>query len=228
LASLLVSVRSAAEARAAVAGGAAVVDVKEPGRGPLGRADAAVWAEVRAAVPVETPVSVALGELPEWLGPDGGESPIRFDGLAFRKLGLARAGPDWAEAWARLRRLWGPGPPWVAVVYADWRRAGAPSPGRVLDAALDADDCAGVLFDTWDKASASPLDPSWSPLFERARVAGRFTALAGRVDLEGIARLAQLRPDVIAVRGAACLGGDRRAPVDPARVAALARAAAAV
>ena len=36
---LLVSVRSAAEAEAALAGGAAVIDVKEPTRGALGRAD---------------------------------------------------------------------------------------------------------------------------------------------------------------------------------------------
>src|SRR5947209_8028398 len=43
---LLVSVRSAAEARAALDGGAALIDIKEPARGPLGRADDGVMAEV--------------------------------------------------------------------------------------------------------------------------------------------------------------------------------------
>ena len=43
---LLVSVRSAAEAEAALLGGADVIDVKEPDRGPLGRADDAVIAAV--------------------------------------------------------------------------------------------------------------------------------------------------------------------------------------
>ena len=43
---LLVSVRSAAEAEAALSGGASVIDVKEPTRGALGRADDAVIADV--------------------------------------------------------------------------------------------------------------------------------------------------------------------------------------
>jgi len=225
---LLVSVRSADEARAAVAGGADVIDVKEPRRGPLGRADAAVWSEVRAAVPEEIPLSVALGELTEWGKCDAHAETPDFRGLAFRKLGLAGAGTGWEAEWTRLRRQWTGGPKWVAVVYADWERADAPEPDRVLDAALAADDCAGVLFDTWDKTSSSPVDLSWWRWFERARRGGRFTALAGRVDSEAIGRLAALGPDVIAVRGAACFGNDRGGTVDADRVAALARAAAAV
>lgn len=226
MASLLVSVRSAAEARAAVAGGAGFIDVKEPARGPLGRADYRVWSEVLAAVPPGTPVSVALGELGEW--GDETPDPARFQGFAFRKLGLAGAGPDWADSWARLRALWGDGPSWVAVVYADWQDAGAPEPDRVVDAALACDDCAGVLVDTWDKSRPSPVDLSWARRFDRARRGGRLTALAGGLDVPAIARLAPLGADVIAVRGAACAGGDRGAEVSPARVADLARAAAGV
>src|SRR5947209_7857771 len=97
VARLLVSVRSAEEARAALEGGAAVIDVKEPDRGPLGRADPSIWAEVRAAVPMATPVSVALGELYEWVGDDapGDLSPLDASaGFTYRKLGLARAGRD--------------------------------------------------------------------------------------------------------------------------------------
>ena len=60
---LLVSVRSAAEAEAALAGGAALIDVKEPARGALGRADDAVIADVVRAVAGRAPVSAALGEL---------------------------------------------------------------------------------------------------------------------------------------------------------------------
>ena len=60
---LLVSVRSASEGVVAVLGGASVVDVKEPDRGPLGRADASVWRETRRVVPPAIPVSVALGEI---------------------------------------------------------------------------------------------------------------------------------------------------------------------
>src|SRR4051794_15055470 len=134
MASLLVSVRSAEEARAALEGGAAVIDVKEPARGPLGRADHAVWASVRAAVPHEVPVSVALGEWRHWVGEEAATieaQPGLFRGFAFRKLGLSGVLPGWAEAFARVRRRLGEGPSWVAVVYTDWERAEAPPPGHV-------------------------------------------------------------------------------------------------
>lgn len=229
MAKLLVSVRSAAEALAALAGGAAVVDVKEPDRGALGRADPAVWTAVRAAVPVSIPVSVALGELRDW-PVDEGELLIDWSGVSFRKIGLAGEGadPGWVDRWAEVRSRSAAGPSWIAVAYADWRRAEAPSPDDVLDAATAAEDCAGILVDTWDKSHPSPVDLGWSGWFDRARESGRMTALAGRLDLDGIARLAPLRPDLIAVRGAACPGGDRRAGVDAGLVAGLARAAALV
>ncbi len=45
---LLVSVRDESEAREALAGGATIVDVKEPGRGPLGAAAGDVTARIAA------------------------------------------------------------------------------------------------------------------------------------------------------------------------------------
>lgn len=219
---LLVSVRSVAEALAAESGGAAVVDLKEPARGPLGMADPRLWGEVRRALRPETPVSVALGELRDWL--DGPPAPP-FAGIAYRKLGLAGSGPDWRRDWDRLRRAWGAGPAWIAVAYSDWSRAGAPPPDEVVDAALAAADCAGLLVDTWDKSRPPPpLDESWRPRLERARQAGRRIALAGGLDRAGIGRLSTFAPDLFAVRGAACTGGDRDAAIDGARVEELVRA----
>ena len=225
MAGLLVSVRSAIEARAAVFGGASVVDVKEPDRGPLGRSTVETWRAVREAVPRSIPVSVALGELRD-REVEEEAGPSAFEGIAFRKLGLAGAGPRWVADWAAIRARGGEGPRWVAVAYADWRIAGAPDPEAVLGAALDAPDCAGVLVDTWDKSRASPVEasPTWSSWVDRAHRGGRFVAMAGGLDLAAIARLAFLRPDLFAVRGAACLGSDRRATVDAGRVAELARA----
>ncbi|MFM7109040.1 MAG: (5-formylfuran-3-yl)methyl phosphate synthase, partial [Planctomycetaceae bacterium] len=60
---LLVSVRDAAEAIEAVAGGAAIVDVKDPARGPLGGPSPAVAAAVAAVVAGRTPWPLACGEL---------------------------------------------------------------------------------------------------------------------------------------------------------------------
>ena len=64
---LLVSVRSANEAAIAHQGGADIVDVKDPARGPMGRADLHVIQEILTdkRLPAELPRTVALGELTE-------------------------------------------------------------------------------------------------------------------------------------------------------------------
>src|SRR5207237_2729924 len=59
---LLVSVRGPAEARAAVAGGADVIDAKDPARGALGPVRVDRLAAIRRAVGVARPVSAALGD----------------------------------------------------------------------------------------------------------------------------------------------------------------------
>ena len=221
---LLVSVRSASEARAAVAGGASVIDVKEPDRGPLGCADPETWEAVRRAVPPSIPVSVALGDLRDWVDRP---APPRssFRGVAFRKLGFAgSSGDDWHGAWVRLRRSWGAGPSWVAAAYLDAEDAGAPSIAEVRDAVLDDPGCEGMLLDTWRKgrpAPFGPIDADWlAPLRDR----GLLVALAGGLDAAAIARLSPIAPDLFGVRGAACRGVDRSGTIDPDRVRELRRA----
>jgi uncharacterized protein (UPF0264 family) len=205
-----------------------VIDIKEPRRGPLGCADFPVWQNVRAVVPGEIPLSVALGELHEWS--DGRRQPPvpeQFAGVAYRKLGLAGAGPMWERQWAALRQDFGPGPGWIAVAYADWATVAAPHPDAVREAALGAEDCVGILIDTWDKSRPSPLaaDETWRRWFAEARY-GRplLIAVAGGLDAAAIDRLALLEPDLFAVRGAACARGNRRGEIDGTRVAELVRA----
>jgi uncharacterized protein (UPF0264 family) len=180
------------------------------------------WRLVREAVPSTIPVSVALGELRDW-------SSVKesIAGISFRKIGLAGSGPDWRSRWAEVRRLEGGDAKWVAVSYADWQVAEAPEPDEVLEAALDSEDCSGLLVDTWDKLSPSPLEatPRWLEWVATARRSGRFVALAGGLDLGAIARLAPLEPDLFAVRGAACDRADRQGIVRADRVAELARVA---
>ncbi|WP_406696064.1 (5-formylfuran-3-yl)methyl phosphate synthase [Singulisphaera sp. Ch08] len=219
---LLVSVRSVEEALVAFAGGASIIDLKEPARGPLGRADTEVWQASREMLPAEACLSVALGELPEWTD-QADPSPSHFAGISYRKLGLAGVGADWRTGWANLRDRWGEGPAWVAVVYSDWPLAQAPEPTAVLDEALAVAGCTGILIDTWDKSSPSTVGRSWIPWLARARQGGLTVALAGGLNESRIERLAPLDPDWIAVRGAACHDGDRGSAIDPARVARLAR-----
>lgn len=219
---LLVSVRDAEEARLAVEGGAHLIDVKEPSRGPLGRASVDTWRSVRSAVPVSIPVSVALGELA-----DGEDllsiSGLEYGGIGFRKIGLAGAGLAWQKILSEISVLDRSGPMWIAVAYSDWEIAHAPAPDIVIDWAIDEISCAGVLIDTWDKAVPSSLDLAdrWQARAARVRSSGKILSLAGSLDGRAIDRLSPLRPDYFGVRGAACDDSSRLKSVDRRKVASL-------
>ena len=63
---LLVSVRSADEVPTALAGGADIIDAKDPARGSLGAVAPGVLSAIDVATPRLVPLSVALGD---WTGP---------------------------------------------------------------------------------------------------------------------------------------------------------------
>lgn len=226
---LLVSVRSADEAIAALEGGAGVIDVKEPLGGSLGMADTSVIRAVADAVAGRRPVSAALGELldSEKLPRNEG---ARLPTLRYLKIGLSGCGErDLGEIQGRIQRLARDVAPeattvrWVAVAYADWQRANAPRPERVADIALSNNSFWGaLLIDTWKKDGKALLD--WLPIDAVERLCRRLhasdvpVALAGSLDPRAIRQLLPLEPDLIAVRGAACVGRDRNARVDRALV----------
>jgi uncharacterized protein (UPF0264 family) len=220
MAELLVSVRSAEEAAAALAGGAALIDIKEPSRGSLGRPDAATIACVLQTVAGRRPVSVALGELLHT------PSLPSLHGLSYAKWGLAGCGEreSWRaelesaiEPWRRVT----PECRWVAVAYADWRRAQAPPPEDVCAFACQRR-AGAFLLDTWHKDGTTLLD--WlSPttvgeLTACCRLAGVRVALAGSLRLDQLAALLPVNPDWFAVRGAVCRDGDRRQEICPERI----------
>jgi uncharacterized protein (UPF0264 family) len=222
---LLVSVRSAAEAEAAVCGGADLIDVKEPLRGSLGRADDAVIADVVRQVAVRRPVSAALGELAD------GFSGDVVPGLCFVKWGLAGLqGRPWRHELAKAARLieqqsstCRP----VAVAYADWQRADAPPPADVAAFAAQ-EGFTALLVDTWRKDGSTLLD--WLPEDQLARLiagvrqGGLRLALAGSLGLPHILGLHTLRPDWFALRGAVCRQGARVNEIDPQAIHHLALA----
>lgn len=217
---LLVSVRDVAEARSALAGGADLIDVKEPAAGPLGRSGRetieAVAALVRRQAP-DTPVSAALGELPECLvRPE----PLDYS-VDYLKIGLAGAGPAWRDELDLLRDRSirsgdAFGPRWIAVAYADWQRAAAPEPAVILEYALEAD-CPGLLVDTYGKGGEGLLRhlpaAALEDLIRTAHDEGLFVALAGQVRESDLAELVGCDPDILAVRTSVCAAGERRGPV---------------
>jgi uncharacterized protein (UPF0264 family) len=206
---LLVSVRSAAEAELALAGGADVIDVKEPRRGALGPADPEVWSGVRRVLGKRAMTSAALGEL---LSPEILELAAAADGLTLAKIGLAgcHCHCGWINRWFDVLRSLPPAVHPVPVAYADWSAADAPSPSVAL--ALAAQSPAKLLLvDTFDKSHGGLLDHwnlgSIAELLRTARQSRVRLTLAGSLDKTAIAKLLPLAPAFVGVRGAVCRGG---------------------
>ena len=222
---LLISVAGPADARAALLGGADVIDAKDPRHGALGPVTLHRLAAIRAAVGGARPLSAALGDAADEDAIARTVAAAASLGLAFVKVGFAGVTRE-----ARARRLAvaaqraaaDVGTRLVLVAYADWRRAQSLAPAQVLTVAAGAG-AAGVLLDTANKGA--PLFTLESPTcvaawIAAAHAAGLFAALAGGLCGPEFARARALRADLVGVRGAACVGG-RTGRVSQARVAAL-------
>jgi uncharacterized protein (UPF0264 family) len=226
---LLVSVRDAGEAAAALAGNAAIIDVKEPDRGSLGAACPATIAAVAAVVGQARPWTMACGELLSAGGRDQAavdQGVGRIADLLDRvwaalspsaalpaavKVGLAGAvGARWRAALAGLYAALPPGVTGVAVAYADWQRAEAPPPEEILAAAAECG-CRMFLLDTFDKAEGGLFACSppgvVSAWVAAAHAAGLGVALAGRLSMSEISAAWSLGPEVVALRSAVCSNG---------------------
>ncbi len=223
---LLVSVRSPDEVAASLEGGADIIDAKEPERGALGPVAPDVLEAIDNRVPLEIPLSVALGDALS----AGGVAAV-INGLPLRRrarvyvklafsvecsepeiVALLRAAAAAAACHPATPRI-------IAVACADGE-GGEPAAHRVRRAARRAG-AAGVLVDTRGKDGRTLLD--WWPaerLREWVRAVrgdGLEVALAGSLGATDLARIAGLGPDVVGVRGAACAGG-RAGLVEAARV----------
>jgi uncharacterized protein (UPF0264 family) len=218
---LLVSVRSADEAAAAVAGGAALIDVKEPANGPLGVAHHETVAAVLAAVGGAVPVSAALGE---WSPHAVTEAHwhLRLP-LAFVKWGLAGYGnpPSWGEDLLDARRQVPAPTEVVCVAYADWQAANAPPPAELVKFAKRFRYRA-FLFDTFAKDGSTLLDhlpiAELKELVTSLKRSSVQVAVGGSLKLDQVKQLKPIGADWLAVRGAVCVGGGRDADLDPVRL----------
>lgn len=226
---MLVSVRSPLEVEAALAGGADIVDAKDPSQGALGAMQPDTLRRVLERVPSTVPFSAALGDprdaaeaaslvtaLP--IAPRRAPSYVKLSVVAAVNAGAAECMLGSAVEMARLH----PGLPLViAVAYAD------DSAGLDLDqiTAIAARAGAhGILVDTMWKTAGSLLDrvplAGLSTWIAEGRRRGLLVAVAGRLDGPAVAQLATSGADIVGVRGAACDGG-RTGRVSTARVRAL-------
>ena len=100
---LLVSVRSAEEAEAALIGGADWIDLKEPSAGPLAAVGVEVAKQVVDCVAGRRPISAALGELIEWLDSPA-QQLLEVEGISV--VNRVRLAKPLARGCQDRRRVW--------------------------------------------------------------------------------------------------------------------------
>ena len=225
---LLVSVVSAEEARRALAGGADIIDVKDPGEGALGAPSPRVLSEVVRVVGDAVPVSVALGDLPNL--PHTAALAARgaaLSGAGYVKVGL-RGVRELDDAAALMRavadavRVAGDRVSVIAAAYAEADALDPPALAPAcLPALVDRTGISGVLVDTFLKDGRGLYgwlsESALTDLIVRTRAAGGSFAVAGQLTRGDLRRVAA---DVVGVRSAVCRGGDRAAELDGDLVAA--------
>jgi (5-formylfuran-3-yl)methyl phosphate synthase len=212
---LLVSVSSATEAASALAGGADIIDAKDPLRGALGPVSIEGLRDIRRACGDRVPMTAALGDAESPHSIEGASRAFSAAGAVLVKIGFADIVSRQAiEAVLRAARrgvaqTTATGGV-IAVAYADAERVASAAPRDVLDAAV-ATGAAGILLDTADKNGPGlrALMPGdvlrrWISL---CRDAGLMVAVAGKLSADDIDWLATTDIDIVGVRGAACEGG---------------------
>lgn len=211
----LASVRSPAEAAAAIAGGADIVDLKEPAAGALGRLSDAMIRATLAAVARRRPTSATVGDL--LLAPAPILAAVRAmaeTGVDIVKFGIFPG--DAAATIAALGAETRKGIRLVAVFFAD-RRPDLNLLARCADAGFQ-----GVMLDTAGKNGGSlthhlPL-AELQRFIALARGRGLLAGLAGSLTAADLPALLPLAPDFLGFRSALTAGA-RAAPLDAAAVA---------
>jgi uncharacterized protein (UPF0264 family) len=214
---LLASVRSAEEALIACAGGADIIDLKEPAAGALGRLPDTTIAAVLRAVAGRKPASATIGDLP--LEPrlvSDAVLAMAATGVDIVKLGLFAG--DVPATLAGLAVAARDGIRLVAVLFAD-QQPDLDIVARCADAGFF-----GVMLDTADKR-AGPLTRHLSiealaQFVAAARQHGLLAGLAGSLTAADVPALLPLAPDYLGFRSALTAGG-RTGPLDATAVARL-------
>ncbi|MBE0528692.1 MAG: (5-formylfuran-3-yl)methyl phosphate synthase [Thermoleophilia bacterium] len=203
---LLISVIDEAEVRTAVAGGADIVDVKNPREGSLGANFPHVIRRIRALTPAAVPVSVAIGDFPNLPGT-----------AALAAAGAAACGVQYVKVGLLGPRDQAPGVRVMAAAYADAHAIGSLPPGELptVAAAAGADGC---MIDTAVKGEVTLFTELAAAELDRfvtsCRDAKLLCALAGSLSVSDVPRLRELAPDIVGVRGAVCRGGRRGGTLD--------------
>ncbi len=218
---LLVSPMNMEEAHAALAGGADILDVKNPKEGSLGANFPWVIRSVADLAGGRVPVSATIGDM-----------EFKPGTASLAALGAASSGADYVKAGllgvkthdqaeemlkaiVRAVKDLDPEKKVVASGYSDYLRVGSISP-MLLPAAASEAGADVVMVDTAIKDGKPTFDfmgeKDLADFIELGHSNDLEVALAGSIGFPHLETLLRLQPDIIGVRGIVC-GGDRRSAV---------------
>lgn len=215
---LLISPKNEAEAVEAAAGGADIIDVKNPDEGRLGASFPWIIRRVRQVTPANIEVSCTVGEAPNLPG-----------SMALASLGAAATGVNYIKAGlfglktaeeamylmrnvAQAAKEYNPAVKVVVSGYADAVRVCTVDPMMVPKIAYEAKADVAML-DTAIKDGKNLFTfltkPQLRSFVDEAHGYGLKVALAGSLQKTDLAEVYALGADVVGVRGAACTLSDR-------------------
>jgi uncharacterized protein (UPF0264 family) len=215
---LLISCGNETEASAAIAGGADIVDVKNPKEGALGASFPWMIKQVRDIVAGSVEVSCTLGDLPNLPG-----------SVSLAALGAAATGVDYVKislggvktveqaVYLLLNAVnaakgFNPEVKIVATGYADANKVGCLSPFLIPQVAHEAK-ADVAMVDTAVKNGGNLFtfltEAEIKRIVDDAHDRGLQAALAGSLRKEQLPEVFELNADIVGVRGAACTNGDR-------------------
>ena len=215
---LLISSSDATEAVEAVAGGADIVDVKNPQEGALGASFPWIIRQVRGIAPKNVEVSCTIGDLPCLPG-----------SVSLAALGAASTGVDYVKVGlgcvkteeqaifllrnaVKAAKDYNPAVKVVAAGYGDAKRAGSVDP-LLLPKIADEAGADVVMVDTAVKDGRNLLtffsSKEAKRFVDEGHDRGLLVALAGSLGKEQVRSVFALNADIVGLRGAVCTNGDR-------------------
>ncbi len=215
---LLISPADEKEAAEAVAGGADIIDVKNPKEGALGASFPWIIKRIRKITPANIEVSCAIGDVPNL--------PCT---VALAALGAATTGVNYVkvglygvktkeeavylmQSVTKAVKDCNPTVKVVATGYADAERIHAVDPLLVPEIAREAE-ADVAMIDTAVKDGKNLFDylttDQLRSFVSTAHAYGLKVALAGSLRKEDLAIVCALGADIMGLRGAACTSGDR-------------------
>lgn len=215
---MLISSADENEAAEAIAGGADIIDVKNPKEGALGASFPWVIERIRRITPANIEVSCAIGDVPDLpcavsLAALGAATT----GVDYIKVGLYGVRTKEAAVYlmqgvTKAVRACNSAAKVVATCYADAERIHSVKPLLVPDIAHEAE-AHVAMIDTAIKDGKNLFaflsSEQLRRFVNRAHTYGLKAALAGSLGKKDLSTVYALGADIMGLRGAVCTSGDR-------------------